>query len=84
MKKIILLALFCFAAPAPCAAKELRNGQAKKLTPQVMIEAVIEVFTCTPENPTVKIVQVEEINGRRRVVQGHNAKFKPPRKGQGE
>lgn len=67
MKRIILIALFCCVA-APCTAKELHGKPVKKLTPQVMIKAAIEVFTITPPVPAVKIVKVKFINGRRKIV----------------
>jgi hypothetical protein len=68
MKKIIVLfAMLFIATPLLCTAKELKK-QKLSVTPAKVIEAVFEVLTCTPENPTVQIVQVKIVNGRRQII----------------
>lgn len=66
--KVAVSMLFFFIASSQCQAKELQRSKLQSITVAKMIEAAIEVFTCTTENPSVKIVEVKVVNGRKTVV----------------
>lgn len=71
MKKIVavfVLLLFFAVSVQQCQAKELQRSKLQSITVAKMVEAAIEVFTCTTENPSVKIVEVKVVNGRKTVV----------------
>lgn len=66
--KVSVFMLLFFIASSQCQAKELQRSKLQSITVAKMIDAAIEVFTCTTENPSVKIVEVKVVNGRKTVV----------------
>lgn len=72
-KVAVFMVLLGITIPAQCQAKKLKKHKLY-ITPNKVIEAAIEVLTCTTENPDVKRVEVKEVNGRKTVVTVNSGK----------